>query len=87
MIWKLAGMVGLDPTPYTLRELWWMAHGSWQQTAAILATLANAHRDQKKHPRAVQPADCNPLEPKRPRGIMLTSRNIRMLRALCKQGE
>lgn len=49
----------------TLRELLWMAEGRgrehWAHTSALLALLANVHRDPKKH-RAFSPADFNPYE-------------------------
>jgi hypothetical protein len=46
--------VGIDPSPFTLRELLWMARGQqkeqWTHTAHLLVTLANtsALRDPKK---------------------------------------
>jgi len=52
VIYECAGVVGVNPDPFTLRELLWMREGkaseSWDHTAAIVATLANIHRDNKK---------------------------------------
>lgn len=52
-MFELAGIVGIDPGPHTLRELTWMAEArqrsEWARTAAIKATLININRDQKKH--------------------------------------
>ena len=45
----IAGQIGLDPGPYTLRELLWMAEGVWVPTCEILALTANIARDPKKH--------------------------------------
>lgn len=39
----MAGRVGVDPGPFTLRELWWMDQGKskawWDHTSHILAAL------------------------------------------------
>ena len=59
----MAGIIGLNPGPFTLRELVWMADGhqteAWNHTAALLAMLANTHRDPKKT-RAFKPSDFHP---------------------------
>ncbi|GIX04628.1 MAG: hypothetical protein KatS3mg114_0497 [Planctomycetaceae bacterium] len=53
----------MNPGPLTLRELVWMADARqsdlWNHTAAVLALLANAHRDPRKT-RPVRPADFHP---------------------------
>ena len=63
LIWQLAGILGVDPGPLTLRELVWMAEArikqQWAHTASLMALLANAHRDPKKG-RAFKPADFDP---------------------------
>ena len=47
-----------------MRELAWMADArlqhTWNQTSALMALVANAHRDPKKT-RPFKPADFNPL--------------------------
>ena len=56
-------MIGLDPGQFTLRELLWMADSrqtdAWNHTAAVLAMLANTHRDPKKT-RPFKPSDFHP---------------------------
>ena len=58
-----AGIVGIDPGPFKLRQLLVMAEAksrqAWNHTASILAMLANTHRDPKKS-RAARPADFHP---------------------------
>ena len=48
----------------TLRQLLAMAEGKarseWSHTSAILALLANCHRDPKKHSRPFRPEDFDP---------------------------
>ena len=60
---ELAGIIGIDPGPFTLRQLVVMAEAksrqAWNHTSAILAMLANVHRDAKKT-RAYRPADFHP---------------------------
>jgi len=36
----------------------------WQQTSAVLAMLANCHRDPKQRPEPFTPADFDPTAPK-----------------------
>ena len=64
MIYELAGIVGLDPGPFTLRELVWMAEGRrrelWDHTASLLALLYNVNRDPRRS-RAMRPEDFHPL--------------------------
>lgn len=59
----------MAPGPLTLRELVWMAGAKqtddWNHTAAILALLANLHRDPKKG-KAFKPADFHPALKKAP---------------------
>jgi hypothetical protein len=49
----------------TLRELVWMADArrrdGWQHTSAVLAMLANVHRNPKKKPQPFTPSEFNPL--------------------------
>ena len=46
LVFKVAGALGLDPMPYTLRELFWLYEGSdrqnWMHTASINATQSAA---------------------------------------------
>ena len=45
-------MIPVDPRPFTLRELLWMADGAqrseWSRTSAMMAHLANINRDPKR---------------------------------------
>jgi hypothetical protein len=66
LVWELAGIVGVDPHGLTLRELCAMADGRlrerWNHTAAVLAMLANAHRDQRRRAEPFGVADFHPFE-------------------------
>ena len=46
-MYEVAGMLGVDPNPLTLRELLWMLKGrnkiQWQHTSELLAMIHNAH--------------------------------------------
>ena len=59
----MAGAVGVDPAPLTLRQLLWMAEGlgreRWGHTSLICAMFANAHRDPKRT-RPFKPSDFDP---------------------------
>ncbi len=47
---------------------------SWSHTSALLALLANVHRDPKKH-RVYKPADFDPTRPRPRNGTHNTRRN------------
>jgi len=89
MIAELAGAVGVDPGPFTLRELFWMAEGhdrhEWGRASSLMAMIANAHKGKKG--RWVRPAQLNPYERDRPPGIPLTTDNIRILKSLVPNGK
>ena len=59
----MAGSVGVDPGPLTLRQLLWMAEGlgreRWAHTSLLGALIANANRDPKRS-RPFRPADFDP---------------------------
>lgn len=46
-VWRCAGHIGIDPRPFTLRQLLVMASASWEPAADILKMLYDVHRDQK----------------------------------------
>jgi len=52
---------------------------AWNHTSAVMALLANIHRDPKKH-RAFRPSDFNPYETKRKRGIPIKAKDIGLLK-------
>lgn len=68
-MWQLAGILGIDPGPFTLRELIAMAEArsqqAWAHTSSILALIANLHRDPKRT-RAYKPGDFNPHMRRKP---------------------
>ena len=49
VVYELAGVIGVDPGPLTLRELLWMsearAREAWAHTSAGLALIANVNGD------------------------------------------
>lgn len=63
-IYKLAGIVGVDPSQLTLRELCYMANArlehDWWHTANLMALSINQNR--KKGSKAVTPKELHPME-------------------------
>lgn len=59
MIFRLAGIIGIDPGPRTLRELVWMADAkrseAWDHTAELLALVANIFSKNKIKSSAFHP--------------------------------
>jgi len=87
LVWEAAGVIGVDPGPLTLRELVWMAEAKarneWTHTSAVMALMANAHRDPKKT-RVFTPADFNPYatsERKRP-VVDATTKDLSILKSV-----
>jgi len=80
LIYELAGVLGINPDPFTLRELLWMAEGkgreNWNHTAALLATMINIMRS-KGRP-AIKPSELNPYL-RKPRPI-LRGKDLRILK-------
>lgn len=66
MIDELAGILRLDPGPFTLRQLltmvWALRHETWQHTATLAAVLININR--KPHAKAITPDELNPYREK-----------------------
>lgn len=83
-------MSGVDPGPFTLRELAWMADGrersQWWRTASLLALTYNLQRDPKQSV-AREPAWFHPLIRRRRKGsgIRITADSIHVLKALLPQ--
>jgi len=50
-IWELAGIVGVHPDPYSIRELEWMGRGrmchDWNMFAPLICCTANPWLDKK----------------------------------------
>ena len=69
MIYELAGIIGIDPSPFTLRELHWMAQSKREveiwALAGLKATIVNHSYPPPR--RAAQAADFvpNKLKPRR----------------------
>ena len=90
MINELAGILGLDPGPFTLRELTEMAtarrRDAWDHTAARLAQVAEANRDPAKRRRPYCAEDFHPMLPQRKRrrrrrgdGIPVTAETLPLI--------
>ena len=69
----------------TLRELVVMAEAraanEWTHTSAVLAMLANTHRDPKKT-RVFTPTDFNPLEARRRKRVLGRTKDLSILRTV-----
>ncbi|MGH2271922.1 hypothetical protein ACQ9LF_08990 [Anaerohalosphaeraceae bacterium U12dextr] len=59
-------MIGVDPAPLTLRELWWMSQAieyrdrmEWNRISALMSLLCNINRDPKRGKVSI-PTDFNP---------------------------
>jgi hypothetical protein len=80
LVWQLAGIVGVEPGPLTLRELALMADGrqraAWGHTSSVLAMLANVNRDPKKS-RRFRPSDFDPYSSSSLTGVRVRSRQNR----------
>ncbi|HAI13807.1 MAG TPA: hypothetical protein DCM28_19025 [Phycisphaerales bacterium] len=63
MIWQLAGILGLHPDPFTLRQLYEMAESrqkqDWQHTSNLMALLANLLTFNRSH--TFKAADFDPF--------------------------
>lgn len=70
MIFEIAGRLGVDPGPFTLRELLWMDEArfdaAWDHTAQVCAQLGNIHRA-NKNSRRFTIADFHPKGKRRKR--------------------
>jgi hypothetical protein len=75
----------MDPCSLTLRQLIWMAEGRdkhvWSVVSAMMALIANCHRDNKKRP--LDADDFNPTLTKEERhrnAILITNDNVEIMR-------
>ena len=50
----MAGVVGVSPYDFSMRELRWMALGAWDTSCLVAAVIANSNRDSKQKPLAVE---------------------------------
>jgi len=87
-------MLGIDPSPYTLREMVWMLKGKrihdWGQTGSIVAIIANANRNPKRRRAPYQIADFVPTDLRRyfrqPRGLRMTRGTLHAMKGMFKSG-
>lgn len=92
LIHEMAGIIGVDPGPFTWRELVWEAKAKrrhdWSQTSLVLMINANANRDPKKH-RPFRQEDFMPDDLKegirRMAGFRLTPQNLHVLKPFFSQ--
>ncbi len=68
LIVRLAGIVGVDPGPLTLRQLVLMAEAKrqhdWNVASTIMALMAEMNRDRKRRRKPFKPDDFNPTQTK-----------------------
>ena len=57
------------------------AVGEWAQTSAVLALIANAHRDPKKS-RVFTPLDFNPLEARKRKQVTAKTNDLSFLKTV-----
>ena len=78
LVYQIAGAVGVDPGPLTIRELVDMSEGKsrslWAHTSAQLAMLANVNR--RKGQRAIRPEELDPWHQAKKKRRQLTAANI-----------
>jgi hypothetical protein len=82
----MAGCIGVDPGPLSLRELLWMFEGAcrehWGHTSNLMALIANANRDPKKG-KPFKATDFNLYHDKRKAAIIAdTKENIEFMRQM-----
>lgn len=46
-VFHAAGVVGVEPWGYSMRELMWMAEGAWRPLSAIVAMVHNVNAEKK----------------------------------------
>lgn len=93
IIHEMAGIVEIDPGPFTWRELVWETKAKrrhdWSQTSLILTINANANRDEKKRKKPFHPNDFMPDDLKesirRMGGFRLTPQNLHVLKPYFSQ--
>jgi len=65
VVYQIAGVLGMDPGPFTLRELFWMVRGAridaWNHTASLLAAVCSGFSSFTKRPQKFAPAQFHPF--------------------------
>lgn len=64
--WELGGLIGLDPRPFTLRDLARMAAGAWDRTTALMSCLGAAFAGQRVSPDSMNPYRARPAPRRKP---------------------
>jgi len=86
LTFEAAGRAGIDPGPYKLRELCWLADGrnraEWDQTALMCSALFNQIRDPKRKRLPFAPSDFHPYHETQRPGLKLNKRNRPILRKM-----
>jgi hypothetical protein len=86
LILTLAGRLGIDPGPWTLRELVAMDEARdidrWNHTSMLCALVANVHRNKKKRSKPFAPSDFHPLAKPKEKPVV----GIEALKAFVPQG-
>ena len=81
---RLAGFLGIDPRPFTFRQLFIMAEGrraeEWVWWSEMLALTANCHRD----PKASKPITSESIHPYRPKPVKGEKGSVRDVIATVK---
>jgi hypothetical protein len=71
VVYRLAGMCGVDPGPLTLRELVWMVEGhgrdAWERTSTLCALMVNTSPARNPKAKPIEPGAFNPYRPRRRR--------------------
>jgi hypothetical protein len=55
LAWELGGLVGIDPTDRTLRELYLAAAGAWDRVTGLMSFVAAANGGKVPHPDRLNP--------------------------------
>ena len=76
-------MIGVDPRPFTLRQLLWMTDGAqrerWARASAAMSVLANCHRDPHRS-KVFTPMDFDPYAKSGRRRVKLDRASVGQLK-------
>jgi hypothetical protein len=79
-VYEISGVLGINPDPFSLRQLHWMIEGknseAWDHTSQLLAMINNCHCD-----KAISPYDRHPYKDE-PEVEMPITDDITVLKAL-----
>lgn len=82
MIFEAAGIAGVNPWRYTMRELYWMAnakqYADWNWASNLIATLINVNVDKRNQ---VTPDQCHPFRQHKKKRIdgMITVKDLKAM--------